>query len=390
MHRLRRRRATESSSVRSSGCTTASPPASRICGGDLLAACRHGGRRARPGSRRRPARSAVAAPMPDGGTGDDGRAAAGLGVLLLAISAPAPGRDRGEAAHVERVHARRSGRGRPRPRATRWTRLVSAICASSRARLAPRQKCRPPPKRQDLRELVLVPEDVVVVGAREDPLVAVGRAEAEQQLGALRRDRAVQLDVLEQVAGEHLAGGVEAQRLLDPRVDHRGRRARVRSKTCCELVGVPGQVEERVAEQLGGGLVAGDDHQEQERDDLLVGEPVAVDLGLEQRAGEVVGRPAPALVDHVLVVADQAERGSDAGRRDVVDAVLAVHHEVGLAAYLDAVGLGDAHHLGDDVHRELAGEVGDPVEAAQLEALGEVAVGELAGSAAAGRGRGAG
>ncbi len=90
---------------------------------------------------------------------------------------------------------------------------------------------------------------------------------------------------------------------------------------------------------------------------------------------------AAALVDHRLVVGDQPERGVHRRRRDVVDAVLAVHDEVGLAAYLRAVLLGDAHHLGDDVHRELAGEVGDPVElpavAAQLETLGQIAVGEL-------------
>ena len=98
---------------------------------------------------------------------------------------------------------------------------------------------------------------------------------------------------------------------------------------------------------------------------------------LDQRAGQVVARRTTPLVDHVLVVADQPERRVHRGRRHVVDAVLAVHDDVGLAAYLRAVLLGDAHHLGDDVHRELAGEVGDPVEAAHLQALGEVAVGQL-------------
>ena len=86
-------------------------------------------------------------------------------------------------------------------------------------------------------------------------------------------------------------------------------------------------------------------------------------------------------VDHRLVVDDQPQRRLGAGLRDVVHAVLAVHHDVGLATDLGAVLLGDAHHLGDDVHREAAGEVGDPVDALPVpglvQALGEVAVGEL-------------
>ena len=38
-----------------------------------------------------------------------------------------------------------------------------------------------------------------------------------------------------------------------------------------------------VGQQLGGRLVPGHDHQEEEADDLVVGQPVAVDLGLQQR-----------------------------------------------------------------------------------------------------------
>ncbi len=63
-----------------------------------------------------------------------------------------------------------------------------------------------------------------------------------------------------------------------------------------------------------------------------------------------------------------------------MDAGLAVHDQVGEPAYLEPVGLGHAHHLGDDVHRQSAGEVGDPVEAltvlGHLQALVEVVVGE--------------
>ena len=91
-------------------------------------------------------------------------------------------------------------------------------------------------------------------------------------------------------AGQDLAGRVVAQRLLDPQrnplevVVDRG-----------QLIGVLVTPERRVGKQFGGGLVAGDHHQEQEAEDLFVGEPVAVDLGLQQRRRQVVGELLAAL-----------------------------------------------------------------------------------------------
>ena len=77
-------------------------------------------------------------------------------------------------------------------------------------------------------------------------------------------------------------------------------------------------------------------------------------------------RPA-ALVDHLLVVDDEAECGLHPLGRHVVDAVGAVEDQVGQATQLGPIGEGHPDQFGDHVHRHLAGEVVDEVEAARLE-----------------------
>ena len=65
-----------------------------------------------------------------------------------------------------------------------------------------------------------------------------------------------------------------------------------------------------VGQQLGGRLVAGHDHEEEKGDDLVVDEPVACEVGAEQRRGEVLGRPGPAGADHLVEVAGHAKAAS--------------------------------------------------------------------------------
>jgi hypothetical protein len=50
-------------------------------------------------------------------------------------------------------------------------------------------------------------------------------------------------------------------------------------------------------------------------------------------------------------------------RRNVEHALLAVYEQIGEPPDLDAVGGREADHLRHHIHRELAGEVGDEVEA---------------------------
>ncbi|CAG7348502.1 hypothetical protein PICSAR64_04377 [Mycobacterium avium subsp. paratuberculosis] len=160
-------------------------------------------------------------------------------------------------------------------------------------------------------------------------------------------------------AGQDLAGGVVAQRLLDPQrhpgqvvVDGR------------QLVGVLVAPKRGIGKQFGGGLVTGDHHQEHEPEHLVVGEPIAVDLGLQQRRRQVPGGLLAPLLDHPLVIDDEVERGLDRLRRHVGDPLLAVHHAVGPGPHLNSIGLGHTHQLGDDVHGQLAGEFVDIVDGA--------------------------
>ena len=56
------------------------------------------------------------------------------------------------------------------------------------------------------------------------------------------------------------------------------------------LVGVLEQRQHAVGDQVAGGLVARDGEQQEEDVELELGERLAVDLGLEQHADEVVAR----------------------------------------------------------------------------------------------------
>ena len=53
------------------------------------------------------------------------------------------------------------------------------------------------------------------------------------------------------------------------------------------LVGVLGQGPQPLADGIAGGLVAGHEQQDEERGQLDMGERLAVDIGLDQRGGEV-------------------------------------------------------------------------------------------------------
>ncbi len=166
-------------------------------------------------------------------------------------------------------------------------------------------------------------------------------------------------DLLGHGACQDLARRVVAQALLHPQRDPR--RVGVHPG---ELVGVAVGPIQRGAQQFGGGLVAGDHHQEQEREDLLVGEPVAADLGLQQRRGQVVRRGLLVLLDQIDVVEHQIGRGLHRRLRHVGEPVFAVQHPVGEFADARPVRLRHPHELGDDVHGEFAGELGDEIERA--------------------------
>ena len=63
-----------------------------------------------------------------------------------------------------------------------------------------------------------------------------------------------------------------------------------------------GEAQHRIADQVGGGLVARDQQQGAEAQQLGDTQLLAVDLGREQQADQILARPAPALLDHAQEV----------------------------------------------------------------------------------------
>ena len=155
--------------------------------------------------------------------------------------------------------------------------------------------------------------DQVVVGILERPLVTMGRTGQQQQDIALGNRGVVEGELSGDDAGQDLAGGVIAQRFLDPQRNP-GQVGVDRG----QLIGVLVAPKRGIGKKFGGRLVAGDHHQEHEPEDFLVGEPVAVDLGFQQCRGQVVGWLLAALGDHRLVVDDQVDRRLDRRRRHIV------------------------------------------------------------------------
>src|SRR5947209_2974117 len=74
--------------------------------------------------------------------------------------------------------------------------------------------------------------------------------------------------------GQDLTGSVVTQGLLDPQ--WHARRVDIDRR---QLVLVLVSPKSSVSKEFGGGLVAGDHHQEHETEYFVIGEPVAVDLG---------------------------------------------------------------------------------------------------------------
>ena len=140
-------------------------------------------------------------------------------------------------------------------------------------------------------EVGAVPERQVTLGAAPDverpggrpvlALVVVGGPDDEQHGLACLEGFTVELDVVRQRPVHVLRRVVEAQRLLDRVGDER--RIVDEERT---LLGMLGQQLDRVGEQLRRRLVAGDDEQDAEAEQLLLGERSAVDLEVEQIGDE--------------------------------------------------------------------------------------------------------
>ena len=117
-------------------------------------------------------------------------------------------------------------------------------------------------------------------------------------------------------------GGDEQRRLPADRLLHRLLHQRAVGAQGVELVGVREQAEEEVARGPVGGLGAGGEQEPEEREDLLVVEDLAVELGGDEVADDVVAGIGAALVD-------DGRRGSPASTAD------AASPRSGSAAHVD-------------------------------------------------------
>jgi hypothetical protein len=145
------------------------------------------------------------------------------------------------------------------------------------------------------------------------------------------------------------------------------------------LVGVEGQIVREVADQLHGRLVAGDDQQEAEAQQLIVREqPVA--LGFDQETEHVVSRRSAVLGDPLVEVGVDVEKALLAGLGNLVDAIVPQHQRVGTVQQEVSIPRRNREQLADHRHGQQAGEVRHQVRVpgagkARDEALGQRADG---------------
>ena len=138
---------------------------------------------------------------------------------------------------------------------------------------------------------------IEAVGLGELRGIAVGRTDADMDVGAGRQPLAADLEVGRQAAVAELVGALEAQPFLDAALQQPGVLAQPP-----QLVGKAQQRVDRVADQVGRRLVAGVQQEDAVLHQLLVAQPLAVDFAVDQRAQHVavVGRP-PAALGHEAV-----------------------------------------------------------------------------------------
>ena len=123
---------------------------------------------------------------------------------------------------------------------------------------------------------------------------------------------------------------------------------------------------EPVRDRLSGGVIAGDDQQGEDRRDVVVGQPFAVNLGLDHRSHQVVLRLAASggnefMGDSVHGGDGLEHPGQRVGALQQSRITPAVG-ELRLVGDGAAVFLRDADHVADVVHRNQGGHLGDEVD----------------------------
>jgi hypothetical protein len=131
---------------------------------------------------------------------------------------------------------------------------------------------------------------VKAVGVGEGVAVAVGRAHHLQHVVAFAQLRAAVLIIFAQAARVALQGAFVAQHFFDG-----GRQPAGVGAQAFQLAGVAQQRVEAAGDQVCGGLVAGDEQRGAGGQQFGRGEAVALHLGADEMAQQVIARGAAAL-----------------------------------------------------------------------------------------------
>ena len=210
--------------------------------------------------------------------------------------------------------------------------------------------------------LVRLPFDVEAVGVREHRRIAVGGGEHAPHLGVTGDRRPVERDVGVQHACREDDRAVVAETLLDGALGELRPRAELRQ--------LGGMLEERpdaVADQADRRLEAGDEEADRLRDELGWAQAVALLLGPDEGAQEIVAEARPPRRDQLLEVRGERHPGGSGLREHLGrqhagrEAVRRLRRPRGEAV---AVAHRDAEHLADDGGGHRQREVGDHVHLA--------------------------
>ena len=245
----------------------------------------------------------------------------------------------------------------------------SSAWISTRAMCDPRQKWGPPPPKAIWSFGARA--DVEAVGLGEGALVAVGGAVVHDDLVAGRDRRAGELAVLRRGAAHVDHRAHPAQHLVDRARQHA---VEVVLETSA-LVGMFEQRDQPTAHEVAGGVAAGVDEQQEEEVEVDVVEALAVDLGAEDPARQIVAGVRAFLLGNLPGVVEHLDDRCEPGAfgHGLGGGVDGLGQVVELASVVER----DAEQLGDHERGHLAGDVGDGVALAPLDHAVDDLGGEL-------------
>lgn len=132
------------------------------------------------------------------------------------------------------------------------------------------------------------------------------------------------------------------------------------------MLRMPMQRDQRIADHVGGGFVAGKEQQDHVGDDLLIVQAAAVVLGLDEARNQIVAAIAATLRDHAVEIPCQLVVGNAGGLQ-----FFRRHHRIedvcqraGRVTQRGDIGCIDIQHPADDGDRQRERELGQQIAVA--------------------------